>query len=107
MGEAIGSTHLLFISFSCGHEFYFYRDPGSVSGDWDNCLCDYCQPYDAILLTAHPCCFCDGSLEYRKDDPQTRLSEAQAKQRIENTAPRSEAEKRKEERLMPSVRVKP
>jgi hypothetical protein len=53
------NTHYLFFQFSCGHEYCSNRASGSVS-DWENCLCDSCQPYHAIVVVNHPCRHCGG-----------------------------------------------
>lgn len=79
------STHILFFQFSCGHEYFTERLSGG--SDWENCLCDSCQPYDGVLSVEHPCCFCGGSLAYLRDGRQTRLSEAEAKLKIIEAVP--------------------
>lgn len=71
--------HLLFLKFSCGHQFCAPRVSGGVS-DWMDCLCDSCQPYDAVLTIDHPCRGCGGSMNYSKNAPQTRLTEEAAKE---------------------------
>jgi hypothetical protein len=78
--------HILFFQFSCGHDYFDYRVPGGVS-DRDNCLCDSCQPYHAILVVSHPCRLCGGSFQYFRDAPQMRLSEQDAMTRIEHSVP--------------------
>jgi hypothetical protein len=71
--------HLLFLTFSCGHQYYLPRVSGGVS-DWSNCLCDSCQPYDAVLTINYLCRGCGGSMNYAKDAPQTRLTEQAAEE---------------------------
>ena len=78
-------THVLFFQFSCGHEYFMKRRLG---GDgWENCLCDSCQPFDGVLSAEHPCCLCGGSLAYFKDGLQTRLSEAEVRQKMTKAIP--------------------
>jgi hypothetical protein len=70
-------THFLFLKFGCGHEYYFPRVSGGVS-DWSNCLCDSCQPCDAVLTIEHPCRGCGGSMNYARNAPQTQLTQEAA-----------------------------
>jgi len=76
------TTHLLFFRFSCGHEYYDARVSGGVS-ERENCLCESCQPYDAVVVVNHPCRHCGGSFNYLKDDQQIRLSEEEAQRKLE------------------------
>jgi hypothetical protein len=71
--------HFLFLKFSCGHQFYALRVSGGVS-DWMDCLCDSCQPYDAVLTIDHPCRACGGSMNYPRNAPQTPLTEQAAEE---------------------------
>jgi hypothetical protein len=73
-------THLLFFQFGCGHEYYDSRRPGGVS-DWNNCLCESCQPYHAAIVVNHPCRHCGGSFSYLKDALQAQLSEQEAQEK--------------------------
>jgi hypothetical protein len=73
-------THTLFFTFSCGHEYFDKRRAGSVSG-CDNCLCDSCQPYNAVIAVSHPCRLCGGSFSYFTNTPQTLLSNEEAARR--------------------------
>ena len=77
------ATHTLFVQFSCGHEYFDKRRAGSVSG-CDNCLCDSCQPYHAVIAVNHPCRLCGGSFSYFTNTPQTLLSDEEAARRINN-----------------------
>src|ERR1700686_679113 len=76
----MSTTHTLFLRFSCGHDFFTKRCFGG--SDWENCLCESCQPYHGVLTVEHPCSHCGDSLAYLKDAPQIRLSETQARQRM-------------------------
>jgi hypothetical protein len=80
------TTHMLFCQFSCGHEYSDKRVPGGVS-DWENCLCDSCQPYHAIIVVDHRCRLCADSFQYFKDAPQIRLSEQEATRRMKRCVP--------------------
>lgn len=71
------TTHLVFLEFACGHEYYFARVPGGVS-DWENCLCNSCQPYHAVLTISHRCGACGGSFDYLSTATQIQLSEQEA-----------------------------
>src|ERR1700719_1531988 len=70
------NLHLLFLKFSCGDQCYNPRASGGGS-DWNNCLCDSCQPYDAVLTVGHSCRGCAGSMSYPKEAPETRLTQKQ------------------------------
>jgi hypothetical protein len=80
------TPHTLFLRFSCGHQYYLPRVSGGVS-DWSNCLCDACQPYDAVLTVGHSCRGCGGSMTYAKNAPQTRLTTEAAEELRTKTNP--------------------
>src|SRR6266487_490949 len=80
-GDIMRTMHTLFFQFSCGHEYFDHRMPGGVS-DWEDCLCDSCQPYHAAIVVNHPCRHCGGSFRYFRDSTQIRLSEEEAEHRI-------------------------
>jgi hypothetical protein len=80
------STHTLLFQFSCRHEYFDYRVPGGVS-DWEDCLCDSCQPYHAVLVVNHPCRHCGGSSRYFRDAIQIKLSDAETECRIQRAFP--------------------
>jgi hypothetical protein len=80
------STHTLVFQFSCGHEYFGKRVPGGVS-DWEDCLCDYCQPYHAVLIVNHPCLHCGGSFRYFRDAEQIRLTDDEASRRVAHVSP--------------------
>jgi hypothetical protein len=84
--SSVKEPHTLFLQFSCGHEYFASRVPGGVS-DWHHCLCDYCQPYHAIVIVNHSCGHCGGSFLYFRNDPQIRLSEEEARKRMEYRVP--------------------
>jgi hypothetical protein len=52
--------------------------------DGENCLCNSCQPFDALVVVNHPCVRCDDSFSYLKDAQQTRLSEQEAQKKDED-----------------------
>ncbi len=76
----------LFLRFSCGHEYFDHRVIAGGSG-WENCLCELCQPYDALLGVEHPCLHCGGSLTYYTYAAQVQLSETEAKQHLTKAIP--------------------
>jgi hypothetical protein len=80
------TTHTLFLQFGCGHEYFLDRVPAGVS-DWLLCICDSCQPYDAILTVRHPCAICGGSMGFQKDDLQRKISGEEAATRISSGTP--------------------
>jgi hypothetical protein len=85
-GKGPAKTHTLFFRFSCGHEYFASRVPGGVA-DCENCLCDSCQPYHAVVIVDHQCRPCGGSFDCVRDARQTRLSDQEAMQRMANCNP--------------------
>lgn len=83
--RVLATTHLLFLRFSCGHEYFVQRIVGG--SDWEYCLCESCQPYHGMLIVEHPCLFCGGSFDYRNDGLQVGLTEVEVKEELNRAVP--------------------
>ena len=85
LGNLMNKFYTLFLTFSCGHDFFMDRE--SVGMDPSLGLCNSCQPYHARITVNHPCGLCGGSFRFFKDAPQTIVEDCTAEQNIREGTP--------------------